>query len=362
MASLSLLPVAPWPLPLLLVAVAGVLIWWPAGTSEAPQPLLGQLRRSGAVILLLVAALRPGLPGGSVTLASTDLDVFFVVDTTSSMVAQDYDSHRPRLDGARADVAAIAADLPGSRFSLLTFDHETVTRLPLTTDSQALTTAMEVLQVETSSYSQGSSITVAGPDLDATLQRDRQAHPDRARVVFYLGDGEQTASGQPTPFELGADLVAGGAVLGYGTSQGGQMKETGTGRDGFVTDPTTGAPAVSTIDEPALQDIARQLSLPYLHRTSPRDAPVLDAVRLDPSGVLSPTSSSSASGRLELCWVALLLLALVAAWELAATLAAVRFTTRDSPTPPPVRQRPVVAVPPAPPVPPATRPRTGGHR
>jgi len=296
------------------------------------------------------------VPGGSVAVTATDLDVFFVVDTTSSTMAQDYDGDRPRLDGVRADVAAIAAGLPGSRFSLLTFDHETVTRLPLTTDSQALTTAMDVLQVETSTYSQGSSITVAGPDLDATLQRDRQAHPDRTRLVFYLGDGEQTAAANPTPFAFDTDLVGGGAVLGYGTARGGQMKETGTGRDGLITDPTTGAPAVSTIDEQALKDIAQQLAVPYLHRTSPQDAPALDAVRLAQSGAVSSTATSSAAGRSELYWVALLLLAAVAAWEVAATLAAVRMRTSTSATDPADRHRPAV------PSPTKTRPQTGGRR
>ncbi len=356
MASVTFLPVASWPLLLLLVLVAGVLVWWPAGAAEGPQPLVGQLRRSAAVVLLLVAALRPGVPGGSVVVTATDLDAFFVVDTTSSTMAQDYDGTRPRLDGVRADVAAISAGLPGSRFSLLTFDHETVTRLPLTTDSQALTTAMDVLQVETSTYSQGSSITVAGPDLDATLQRDRQAHPDRTRLVFYLGDGEQTAPAQPTPFALDADLVGGGAVLGYGTTKGGQMKETGTGRDGFIIDPTTGAPAVSTIDEKALQDVAQQLAVPYLHRTSPRDAPVLDSVRLAQTGAVSSTAASGAAGRAELYWVALLLLAAVAAWEVAATLAAVRMRSSASVTDPPGRPGPVVRS-----APPPTRPQTGGH-
>ncbi len=334
MASVTLLPVASWPLLLLLVAVGGLLVWWPPGSSEAPQPLGGRLRRSAAIVLLLVAALRPGLPGGTVTTTATDLDVFFLVDTTSSSAAEDYDGARTRLDGVRSDVAAIATGLAGARYSLLTFDHETVTRLPLTSDSQALATAMDVLQVETSTYSQGSSITVAAPDLDAALQRDQQAHPDRARLVFYLGDGEQTASATPAPFAMGGDLVSGGAVLGYGTRTGGPMKESGTRRDAYITDPATGQPARSVIDEKALQGIAQQLGVPYLHRTSPQDAPVLDSVRLGQVAATPsvPSVGGTTAGRVELYWVALLALALVAAWELAATLAAVRLRDARPPT------------------------------
>ena len=61
--------------------------------------------------------------------------------------------------------------------------------------------------------------------------------------MFYLGDGEQTAAGEPPPFTIPAGLIHGGAVLGYGTADGGRMKSTRARYDAspsYIQDPTTG--------------------------------------------------------------------------------------------------------------------------
>ena len=322
---MSWLPLAPWPVLVLLAAVGGLLIWWPAGKQERSDTLVARLRRSAMVVLLLVAALRPGVPGGDLKVNATDLDVYFLVDTTSSSMAEDYAGGRPRLEGMRADIKGVAAQLPGARYSLVTFDQETVTRLPLTTDAAALASAADTIVPETSTWSRGSSVTLARSALADTLERGQKAHPERARVVFYLGDGEQTAPSAPEPFEVDRTLINGGAVLGYGTAQGGQMKETGTRRDAYITDPSTGRPARSVIDESQLEAIGEQLTVPYLHRTADdKGAGIVDEVRLKELNSLSTSDASrSVGGRTELYWLFLLALAALAAWELGASLASV---------------------------------------
>ncbi|MEP6798841.1 MAG: VWA domain-containing protein [Lapillicoccus sp.] len=360
---MSLLPVLPWFLLLLLAAAGGAVIWWPAGPRERADSVPTRTRRSAMVALLLVAALRPGVPGGDITVNTTDLDVFFLIDTTSSVMAEDYAGGQTRLTGVRADVKGIAAQLAGARFTVMSFDHETITRLPLTSDGGALASSLDTLLAETSTWSQGSSVTVARTDLAAALDRDRQSHPERARIVFYLGDGEQTAPGAPEPFNLDPTLVNGGAVLGYGTTAGGRMKQTGTRRDGYIIDPTTGQPALSVIDEKQLQDIARQLRLPYLHRTSEDGAAaILDQVALKDTGSLATADESrTVGGRLDLYWVFLLALAALAAWDLGVSVAAatsLRSGRRPDPpaaSPPPHLERTLVRTgsssPPAPPAP-----------
>jgi len=322
---MSWLPLAPWPVLVLLAAVGGLLIWWPAGKQERADTLVTRLRRSAMVVLLLVAALRPGVPGGDLKVNATDLDVYFLVDTTSSSMAEDYAGGRPRLEGMRADIKGVAAQLPGARYSLVTFDHETVTRLPLTADAAALASAADTIVPETSTWSLGSSVTVARSTLADTLERGQKAHPERARVVFYLGDGEQTAPSVPEPFEVDRTLINGGAVLGYGTAQGGQMKETGTRRDAYITDPSTGRPARSVIDESQLEAIGEQLTVPYLHRTADdKGAGIVDEVRLKELNSLSTSDASrSVGGRTELYWPFLLALAALAACELGVSLASV---------------------------------------
>lgn len=332
----SFLPVAPWPLLFLLSALGGLLVWCPAGRRERAETTGARLRRSAMVALLLVAALRPAFPGTDVRVDASALDVYFVVDTTSSIMARDYEGGTSRLTGVRADVRGVAQQLPGARFSLLTFDVDTTTRLPLTSDAGALASAADTLRAETSAFSRGSSVTVARDAVRQTLERGRESHPDRPRILFYLGDGEQTAATPPSPFTLDADLVNGGAVLGYGTTAGGPMLSTGARESGDIVDPATGQPAVSKIDEQQLKAIADQLRLPYLHRTTPDDGMgIVDAVQLQAMGpVRAADSAAPVSGRTELYWVALLLVSLLAAWEVAVAAAAARPRTAAAEPPP----------------------------
>ncbi|WP_295692878.1 VWA domain-containing protein [Lapillicoccus sp.] len=317
-------PVVPWLLLVLLAAVAGFLVWWPAGPRERTDSVLTRSRRSAMVALLLVAAVRPGMPGGEITVSASDLDVYFLIDTTSSVMAQDYAGGQPRLAGVRADVKGIAAQLPGARYTVMSFDHQTVTRLPLTSDANALASSVDTLLAETSTWSQGSSVTVARTALSDALDHGRATHPERARLVFYLGDGEQTADTAPDPFDIDPTLVNGGAVLGYGSTQGGRMKQTGTRREDDILDPSTGQPALSKIDEKELRAIAGQLKVPYLHRTSDDGAAsiVSEVALKDTASLTSADATQAAVGRTEYYWVFLLALAALAAWDLGVSVAA----------------------------------------
>ncbi|WP_458111115.1 VWA domain-containing protein [Arthrobacter sp. R1-13] len=274
------------------------------------------LFRGGLVILLILAALRPGLPGGHLTAAASNLNVFFVVDTTSSMVAEDFGSSEPRLQGVKADILSIARELSGARYSVITFDSSAAVRMPLTVDSSALETVISILGPQVTNYSTGSSVTMAGKALQARLQAARESHPERPRIVYYLGDGEQTSAERPTPLGVETSLVDGGAVLGYGTPEGGKMREnTGAADDseaGYIKDRTGGESrdAISKIDEDQLRKIADQLGVPYVHRTAGASAaPMLQ----DASPGNLDRTEQVLDGRTELYWIpalAALLLAL----------------------------------------------------
>jgi Ca-activated chloride channel family protein len=223
------------------------------------------------VLLLVGVALRPAVPASSLPpAASGDVDLYVVVDTTSSMAAEDWGDGAPRLDGVREDVPSIAELLIGSRVSLITFDAVTVHRVPLTTDVSALAQATRALQQEITSYSAGSSIDEPVEYLTGVLEADAEENPERKRVLFYLGDGEQTSGEAPGSFAGLAPFIDGGAVLGYGTETGGPMRAYTGYDDGtepsYIQDYTTGQDAVSRIDEPALETIADELGVRYLHR------------------------------------------------------------------------------------------------
>lgn len=300
-------PIFPWPLlALALAAVLGVTAWTLLRRGRS-QPLQSQPPRNrrpaalrcAAVVLLLLATLRPGWPGGQGQTATADLDVYFVVDTSTSMAAEDYNGTGTRLSGVKQDVMAIAKELAGAKFSLITFDNKATVRMPLTQDGTALQTAMTTLQPQNSRYAKGSSVTGAAQLLKERLAAARQQHPGRPAVVFYAGDGENTSAQAPAP--LDATHVAGGAVLGYGTGEGGRMKETADADAGYVKDETSDTPqdAFSRIDEGRLRTIADQLRVPYAHRTGA--GPTSDMLaKADPGAI---TITHDGPGRVELYWL-----------------------------------------------------------
>jgi Ca-activated chloride channel family protein len=312
-------PIWPWWILLPASFAALVFLAWAALRSRGRGAEPGaRLVPAVLVLLLLLAAFRPGVPGGSVRAATTDMNVFFVVDTTSSIAAEDYGNGSPRLNGVRKDIMAIAGELAGASFSLITFDSQAVVRMPLTTDTSALDTLTEVLEPQITQYSTGSSVTVARTVLNDRLRAARDSRPERARIVYYLGDGEQTSGKAPEPMRMDASLVNGGAVLGYGTKQGGRMKSKSSYSPdeaaGYIQDRSGGSAvdAVSRIDEETLGGIAEQLGVPYVHRAAGDPVgPMMQAAR---PGALKETSDSL-EGRTELYWAPALAAFFLALWE-----------------------------------------------
>lgn len=321
---MSFLPILPpwlfWPLAALLLGAVVVLALKGATSPAARQ---ARWRFAAVVLLVVIAGARPGMAGGNAPVASTELNVFFVVDTSPSSAAEDYDGAKDRLTGMKSDINAIAAELVGARFSLISFDSKAKTVLPLTTDATALRTTTQVLSVRSVYASKGSSVSSARGELADRLAAAAKTHPERPRLVFYFGDGEQTSAKPAEPFDKGIELIDGGAVLGYGTAAGGRMREAGIGGDGpgpFIVDKSTDdyRAAVSKLDEKTLQNIAAQLGVPYIHRENPSQPSTLmqDASPHAASHVDAAAGDKAGAGRLEWYWVFALAAFGLALWEL----------------------------------------------
>jgi len=271
------------------------------------------------LVLLLacfVMFLRPGIPGGATQTLATDTDVVLVVDTTASIVAEDWNGDEPRLDGVRADVQSIVDEYPGARFALITFDASADLRMPLTTDTTSLISSLDVLRPEVTSQSRGSSIGIASPLLAETLSNAAESSPDRSRMVFYFGDGEQTVASAPEPFDGSAEFTDAGAVFGYGTAEGGPMRLTtgGLGDSGsgeYIE--YQGSNALSVIDEANLEAIAGELGVEYQHRTADAEIVLPDA----PSTTTNYAESGSVGNVTELYWIAALVVVALLGVELA---------------------------------------------
>lgn len=271
--------------------------------------------RSAMVTTLLALGLGPSVPTVTDEQMGVAVDVFFVVDRTGSMAAEDWSEERlPRLDGVRHDLPALTAALPGARYSIISWDSTASRQLPLTTDARAVEAWGQTLRQEITAYSSGSLVDRPLEPLRTALEGAAEREPGHVRLVFLLSDGEQTTEGEPASYAELAELVDGGAVLGYGTEEGGPMRSY----DGALNpDPEApyildgageGAPqAISRIDEAALQTVADQLGVPYEHRTGPDEITHL-VEGLDPEEIAS-------DGRREITlWTAVV-------WPLALVLA-----------------------------------------
>jgi Ca-activated chloride channel homolog len=284
-------PVLPW---IVLILLGVLLVGGCAAVAVVtPQRRLRWLVRGGAVVLLTAALARPGVPAETMSQSSVSaVDVFIAVDTTASVVAEDWGDGRPRLDGIKEDLRALLEQLPGARVSMVTFDSSAVVRVPLTTDHTAMAAAIETLGPEVTLYSGGSSVTEAHQLLADRLTKAQEQHPENSRLVFYFGDGEQTAQAPPESMTAVGELIDGGAVFGYGTPEGGPMKETQSyysqdDGDRYIHDPATRNRALSTIDEDQLRAIASDLGVSYAHRSAGAPfgtaytAPVFEQVLVD---------------------------------------------------------------------------------
>lgn len=272
-------------------------------------------RRTLMVLLLLVVALRPVTPIEGEQTERMNANVFFVVDRTGSMNAEDYDGEQPRLEGVRSDMRQIMSMTEGARYSIISFDSSATRQLPLTTDSGAANAWIDTLTTEPTAYSTGSNVDRPLQSLLVEISDAKREDPDSSVLVYVLSDGENTDEREAESFSQAAGFIDGGGVLGYGTSEGGQMKIEGGQEHGeYITGPD-GRPGISTIDEQQLETIAGELGVHYLHRTDP-EAPIegtMDDLTLRPI----PTESTRGVASFDdWYWLAAIPLTALLIWEL----------------------------------------------
>lgn len=268
--------------PLLAAVLAAAALMLGAVAAYRSGDRLQKLRRAALGVLTATLVFTPTVPRTE-TVVGVNVEVYVAVDLTGSMAAEDYDGNKPRLDGVRADLRQLVAELPGARFSVVSYSSTATRQLPLTTDGRAVVAWGDTARQELTAYSSGSAIDRPVKSLEKILKTAAEANPHAERLLFVLTDGESSTRTQAEgdtknarAFGALKPYISGGAVLGYGTASGANMREydgtsaTGAGSDGaFIIDKATGRPAVSKLDAKALQTAASALDVPYLHRTAP---------------------------------------------------------------------------------------------
>ena len=262
------------PLLLLLLLLVPLLVWLRyARRRQAPltfsdgAALLGlprspwlSLRRlppalfAAGLICLAVAAARPQTGMSESRVDTEGVDIVLVVDTSTSMRADDFSTatkRMDRLDAAKSVLARFIQARPDDRLGIVAFAAMPYTIAPLTTDHAWLMLQMDRLQT-----GMLEDATAIGDALASGVNRLRDSKA-KSKVVILLTDGINNA-GRMTP----QDAAQAAAALGIKvyTVGAGSNQPRAAGIFGFMQ-------AGGEIDEAALQKIAEITRAKYFRAT-----------------------------------------------------------------------------------------------
>ena len=262
------------PLILLLLLLVPVLVWLRhARRRQAPltfsdgAALLGlprspwlALRHLPAVlfaaglVFLILAAARPQQGMSESRVETEGVDIVLVVDTSTSMRADDFSTatkRMDRLDAAKAVLAQFIQARPDDRLGIVAFAAMPYTIAPLTTDHAWLMLQMDRLQT-----GMLEDATAIGDAIASGVNRLRDSQA-KSKVVILLTDGIHNA-GRMTP----QDAARAAAALGIKiyTVGAGSDQPRASGIFGFVQ-------GGAEIDEATLKKIAEITSAKYFRAT-----------------------------------------------------------------------------------------------
>lgn len=244
------------------------------------------IRQIIMIILLFMINLRMMIPTDvEVSTKRIDANVFFVIDNTISMAANDCADGTTRMDALKADCNNITGSLSGARFSLITFANISKLVFPLTESTSFVNSCIKGIGVTDELYAKGSSMNICKDMLVELVKAAHEKNTGKV-IVFFISDGEITNGDTLDSFKEAAKYIDGGAVLGYGTSKGGNMYIKDYFSDDLVViEDKSEYPykkAVSKIDEENLKAIAKDMGIEYINMTTENKLDtVIDNIKKD---------------------------------------------------------------------------------
>ena len=200
----------------------------------------------GALALTALAFARPQWGEVAETVQRVGLDTVILLDTSHSMAVRDADPSR--LERVKLEVRYLLTATEGNRTGLVDFAGVPVVLSPLTEDAEAIGMLLEI--------SDPDLVPALGTDIGKAITEAIRLFPptrDRDQVVVLFSDGEDQGKDALAAARTAARLGIRIFCVGVGTASGGPVP----GPDGRpMTDPTTGAPARSRLDEATLSQIA----------------------------------------------------------------------------------------------------------
>ncbi|MBI1976838.1 MAG: VWA domain-containing protein [Candidatus Omnitrophica bacterium] len=221
----------------------------------------------GAVLLLVLALARPQKKGEWVKVERKGIDLMITLDTSMSMLAQDYKPNR--FAKAKREITSLLRYLKGDRVGIVAFSGVSFLQCPLTLDYRAarlFTEAMEINMLPRPGTAIGDAIRTAIRGLDA--------YGPQKKVILLITDGEDHES---RPLEAAEQAQALGIkiyCIGIGKPEGepipvlsAEGRDAGRKITGYKKD-ESGEVILSRIGEKTLQEIALKTGGAYYRATS----------------------------------------------------------------------------------------------
>lgn len=341
----TLSPALGWPIggalaaAMTALAVAGVVLFV-RRRRDSDQTVGSCVRRALLCLTVAAMALTPSMTTNTMSRAVNATDVVLAVDVTGSMAVRDAaygsDETISRLEAAKQAVRDIVELYPDASFAGLRFGASGTLDVPLTPDELAIGNWADTLATEPTSVSAGSSLDAPLDQLLLTLKSIRASHPDDALIVYVITDGEQTSTRTRRTFSSLRRYVDDAFAVGVGSAEGGRIPVTSDGLDSngdsdgddsadgqWVTDPATGQPGVSKMDEQTLTDLADEMSGSVLLLDA--DSTMRDGASAEASRRWRVTTTAKPRERVTpVVWPLAALAVMLLAWEVAALAAASR--------------------------------------
>ncbi|MBX7246591.1 MAG: VWA domain-containing protein [Candidatus Sumerlaeaceae bacterium] len=252
---------------LLALPLVAALLWWTvrrrmavleryasatALRSLAPNHSRGRVIAKSALLLVaitfgILASARPQWGHEDRRLLSKGVDVMIAVDTSLSMMAQDYKPSR--LDRAKQLLQNIIWALKGDRAGIIAFAGDAYIKCPLTLDYGMVSAALQSIDV--------SSVPVQGTDIGQAIKaaiRAFDASSQGEKILVLLTDGEDQGKDTAAALEKAKAQKIHIFTIGIGTTEGrpiplpnGQYKQD---KEGKIVN--------SRLDFKLLTDIASQ--------------------------------------------------------------------------------------------------------
>ncbi len=172
-------------------------------------------------LFISYALMRPRDAIGTVKSNIEVNDIFFVVDVSSSMLANDFKPNR--LESAKKEIKTFVELRPTDRIGIIMFSEQAFTLLPLSTDLELVERAVDEINVGL--LGSGTNI---GDALGLAVARAGQSLT-KNKVIILLTDGVSNV-GNITPLQAAhqaKDLNIKVYTIGMGRSEGAQMPVRG---------------------------------------------------------------------------------------------------------------------------------------